>query len=193
MSVDYSTPAVEMGMCPRTRKNRARPPLRLSKSQLSVEILVQSPVWNTHRNAKSAVRRILAEAAAATATTAGELAVVLTSDLAIRELNRRWRGKNVPTNVLSFPTQDTAPATNSPRLLGDVVIAYETCEREARAQHVSFMDHLGHLALHGFLHLLGYDHVAAHEAQRMEALEAAILARLPIANPYPGSQAAAEA
>ena len=136
MSVDYSTPAVEMGMRPRTRKTRARLPLCRSKSQLSVEILVQSPLWNTRRNAKSAVRKILAEAAAATATTAGELAVVLTSDLAIRELNRRWRGKNVPTNVLAFPTQDTALATNSPRLLGDVVIAYETCEREARAQHV---------------------------------------------------------
>src|SRR5438105_5122899 len=122
MSVDYSTPAVEMGMHPRRRRTRALPLLRRSESQLSLEILVQSPLWNTRRNAKPTVRKILAEAAAA--TTAGELAVVLTSDLAICELNRRWRGKNAPTNVLSFPTDATALATNSPRLLGDVVIAY---------------------------------------------------------------------
>src|SRR5437016_104696 len=111
MSVNYSTPAVQMGMHPRRRRTPALP-LRRSESQLSLEILVQSPLWNTRRNAKPTVRRILAEAAAA--TTVGELAVVLTSDVAIRELNRRWRGKNAPTNVLSFPTQATALATNSP-------------------------------------------------------------------------------
>ena len=169
---------------------RASPP---AQRRPKVEIVVQSALWNARQNAKPTLRRVLARAAGATATSAGELAVVLTNDSEMRRLNSRWRGKDAATNVLSFPFSDAKPGAKSPRLLGDIVIAYETCEREARAQRRSFTDHLAHLALHGFLHLVGYDHVTADEANRMEALEVAVLARLHIANPYATSDATARA
>jgi len=131
-------------------------------------------------------------------------AVVLTDDKAIRTLNRDWRRKDAATNVLSFPAQDPVKnptkkptrkpgktrsrkaraARGTPRLLGDIVIAYETTEREARAERKPFAHHLAHLAVHGFLHLVGYDHAADDEADAMEGLETAILARLDVPDPY---------
>jgi probable rRNA maturation factor len=157
------------------------------------EIVIQSPLWNAQRDALQVLRRALNEATAATATREGELAVVLTDDAMMRRLNRKWRRKNGATNVLSFPAQHPPRTENAARLLGDIVVAFETCAREARAQGLLFTDHLAHLAVHGFLHLLGYDHVADEEAHRMEALEATILARLHIANPYVRSHAPARA
>jgi probable rRNA maturation factor len=157
------------------------------------EIVIQSPLWNAQRNARRVLRRALNEATAATATREGELALVLTDDATMRGLNRKWRKKNSATNVLSFPAQHPPRSENAARLLGDIVIAFETCAREAHAQRLSFTDHLAHLAVHGFLHLLGYDHVADEEARRMEALEATILDRLHIANPYLRSHAPARA
>jgi probable rRNA maturation factor len=157
------------------------------------------------------VRRAIAAAACAVAAGAGELAIVLTDDAKIRELNRRWRRKNAPTNVLSFPTADkfqlsalaehrrrTATRTRATAqlvrartartgavpLLGDIVIAYETTEREARAERKRFAHHLAHLAVHGFLHLAGYDHATERQAEAMEKLEAAILSRLDVPDPY---------
>jgi probable rRNA maturation factor len=119
------------------------------------------------------------------ATKGGELAIVLTDDSAIRALNRDWRGKDTATNVLSFPAPASPPAEGGhPRLLGDIVIAYETTAREAGAEARPFRHHLTHLAVHGFLHLLGHDHVADAEAEAMEALEIAVLARLDVPNPY---------
>jgi probable rRNA maturation factor len=168
-----------------SRRGAQRPP--------RTEIVIQSPLWNARRNARRVLRRALNEATAATATREGELALVLTDDATMRGLNRKWRGKNSATNVLSFPAQHPPHAENAARLLGDIVIAFETCAREAHAQRVSFTDHLAHLAVHGFLHLLGYDHVADEEAHRMEALEATILDRLHIANPYSRSRAPARA
>jgi probable rRNA maturation factor len=148
----------------------------------SIDIIVESPLWKANRGAKSVLRRaIAAAAAAALPERTGELAVVLTNDAAVRTLNRTWRGKDEPTNVLSFPAQSPAGA---PRLLGDIVIAYETTAREALAAHKPFRHHLAHLAVHGFLHLAGYDHEADAEAEAMESLEIAILARLKVPNPY---------
>jgi probable rRNA maturation factor len=130
------------------------------------------------------------------ATSGGELAIVLTDDSTIRVLNRDWRGKDQPTNVLSFPARaatNASPRTRGKRareragtvcLLGDIVIAYETMAREALAEHRPFAHHLAHLAVHGFLHLVGHDHVAQAEADAMEALEVAVLARLNVPNPY---------
>jgi probable rRNA maturation factor len=158
-----------------------------------MEIVIQSPLWNAQRNARQVLRRALIEATAATGTREGELAVVLTDDAMMRHLNRKWRAKNTATNVLSFPAQHPPRSENAARLLGDIVIAFETCAREAHAQGLSFTDHLAHLAVHGFLHLLGYDHVADEEAHRMEALEATILDRLHIANPYVRGRAPARA
>jgi probable rRNA maturation factor len=158
-----------------------------------VEIVVQSALWNARRDGRQFLRKVLAQAAATTGTRTGELAVVLTSDAEMQCLNRRWRGKDAATNVLSFPVHDAAFVGMPLRLLGDVVIAYETCAHEARALQLSFSDHLAHLVVHGFLHLIGYDHIASDEAHRMEALEAAILARLDIASPYAEKRPAAEA
>jgi probable rRNA maturation factor len=154
----------------------------------ALDIIVESPLWRARRGIKAVLQRAIRQAAAMSATNGGELAIVLTDDSAIRSLNRDWRGKDQPTNVLSFPAH--APSGSLPRqagrdrLLGDIVIAYETMAREALAEHRPFRHHLAHLAVHGFLHLLGHDHAAEAEADAMEALEVAVLARLNVPNPY---------
>lgn len=150
----------------------------------AIDIVVTSPRWKAQPRAKTALRRAIAAAAATVSTTRGELAIVLTDDSEMRALNRRWRGKDKPTNVLSFPAKDSFAVQGATRLLGDVVIAYQTTAREAREEHKTFTQHLSHLAVHGYLHLLGYDHEAERDAKRMEKLEAAVLARLNLPNPY---------
>jgi probable rRNA maturation factor len=157
---------------------------RLSAPQaLPVDIIVESPKWVAQRGAKTVLRQTIAAAAAAAPATTGELAVVLTDDAAIRTLNRTWRGKDAPTNVLSFPAPDSH-VRGAPRQLGDIVIAYETTTREALTEHKPFRHHLAHLAVHGFLHLAGYDHETDKDAEAMERLEVIILARLKVPNPY---------
>lgn len=126
-----------------------------------------------------------------------EISLVFTDDAEQRALNRDWRGKDRPTNVLSFPNMDDggpAPA-GLPRLLGDVVLARETVAREAREQGKTLADHMVHLLVHGTLHLLGYDHEEAGDAAEMEALERAVLGGLGVADPYadPSTDAVAEA
>jgi len=112
--------------------------------------------------------------------------ITLTDDDAQRTLNRTWRGKDAPTNVLAFPAADpTLPVpVGAPLLLGDVVLAFETVRREAAEQDKTLADHLRHLVAHGVLHLLGYDHENAADAALMEAREIAILKELGVANPY---------
>jgi probable rRNA maturation factor len=119
----------------------------------------------------------------------GAIAVVLSDDATVRHLNRVFRGKDRPTNVLSFPLGG-GPAGGDPSL-GDVVLALETVLAEAKAQGKRPADHLGHLVVHGVLHLLGHDHAEAAAARRMEALEVRILAGLGIADPYRARRAAA--
>ena len=171
-----------MTLVMRSKRARATTPPRSAAP--TIEIVTQSPLWKEQRNVKTLLRRAITEAAAMVPATGGELAVVLTDDAAIRLLNRDWRSKNAATNVLSFPAHKPRRAPTLPRLLGDIVIAYETTEREARAEHKSFAHHLTHLAVHGFLHLLGYDHESDTEAETMEQLERDILARLDVPDPY---------
>jgi len=114
---------------------------------------------------------------------AAELSLVLAGDPLVRSLNRRWRGHDAATNVLSFPAGDDAVGAG-PLLLGDVVLAYETVAREAQDQGKTLAAHLSHLVAHGVLHLLGWDHESDAEARRMEGLERRILARLGMADPY---------
>jgi probable rRNA maturation factor len=166
------------------RKRRTRPPVHRRRAPPTVDIVVASPRWTSHRSVKALLRRAIGEAAPMLSTTECELAIVLTDDSAIRALNRDWRSKDAATNVLSFPAGESRNARGIPRLLGDIVIAYETTEREARAEHKPFAHHLAHLAVHGFLHLAGYDHAADDEAAAMERLETAILARLAVPSPY---------
>lgn len=116
-----------------------------------------------------------------------ELSVVLADDALVQRLNREYRGKDKPTNVLSFAlTEAEEPEAQEgvPVMLGDVILAYETVAREASEQGKSFKDHMTHLVMHGVLHLLGYDHETDDEAEEMEALETRLLATLGIADPY---------
>ena len=123
-----------------------------------------------------------------------EVSLLVVGPARSRALNRTWRGKDRPTNVLSFAALDDVspdrppeapPASDEPLLLGDIVLAFETVAAEAAAQGKPFADHLRHLLVHGLLHLLGYDHETNEEdAQRMEALETRILAGFGIPDPY---------
>ena len=116
--------------------------------------------------------------------------VVFTTNAQVHELNREWRGKDKPTNVLSFPMLERddllalAPE-GPPEMLGDIALAFETCQREASEKAVSLRDHTVHLLVHGFLHLAGHDHVDSDsQAAAMEKLEVEALAKLGIADPY---------
>jgi probable rRNA maturation factor len=167
-----------------TRRENARSPRRTPHRTPTVDIVVESGRWKGRRGLAPLLRRAIAEAAATLSTSDAELAIVLTDDSAIRRLNRRWRGKDEPTNVLAFPAQQPGTASGAHRLIGDIVIAYQTLAREAAAERKPFKHHLAHLSVHGFLHLSGHDHETDHEAAAMEGLEIAILARLGIPNPY---------
>lgn len=115
---------------------------------------------------------------------ASEVSVTLADDAGVRVLNREWRGKDRPTNILSFPMTALRPGHRPGPLLGDLILARETCAREARDEGKSPADHFRHLLVHGTLHLLGYDHESDEEADAMEALEIEILAGLGVADPY---------
>lgn len=117
-----------------------------------------------------------------------EISVMLTDNAVIAALNRKYRGNDGPTNVLSFPADD-AGAPGRAKLLGDVVLALETLLDESRDQGRLLSDHVSHMVVHGVLHLLGYDHATDHEAGAMEALESRILAGLGIADPYLSAEA----
>ena len=113
-----------------------------------------------------------------------ELSLLFTDNAHIQVLNHEWRGMDKPTNVLSFPAFQIAPGDPIPPMLGDIAIAFETVKTEAGLEDKPFDHHLTHLIVHGLLHLLGYDHEDDEEAEIMEALERAILARLAIPDPY---------
>ena len=158
------------------------------------EVLVVADGWRAEPDAEAVIHRAIAVAAETvhaglneTRIAEAELAVMLTDDAGIRTLNRNWRGIDKPTNVLSFPAlQPTGSGgpDEAPRMLGDIAIAYETMRREADDEQKPFDHHLSHLAIHGFLHLMGYDHETDDDAEAMESLEQEILAQLGIPDPY---------
>ncbi len=152
------------------------------------DVLVTADCWHTTISAEAVVMRAIAAAAAAAPVETGdaELAVMLTDDEGIRKLNKNWRGIDKPTNVLSFPAlqPERKQPDDPPRMLGDIAIAYQTTQREAATDEKTFDHHLSHLAIHGFLHLIGYDHVTDSGAQEMESLERDILKGLGIPDPY---------
>jgi probable rRNA maturation factor len=158
------------------------------------EVLIVADGWRAEPDAEAVIHRAIAAAAETVHAGSGEancgeaeLAVMLTDDAGIRTLNRNWRGIDKPTNVLSFPAlQPTGSGgpDDAPRMLGDIAIAYETMRREADDEQKPFDHHLSHLAIHGFLHLVGYDHETDDDAEAMETLEQEILAQLGIPDPY---------
>jgi probable rRNA maturation factor len=157
---------------------------RGARPALRIDVLVVSELWKKAGQAPSIVRRAVTRAAAATRSTRGtELAIVLTDDSAIRLLNRDWRGIDAATNVLSFPAKH-AVSEELGEHLGDIVLAFETIAREARGERKPFAHHVAHLAVHGFLHLVGYDHQDDEDATEMERAEREILRELAIPDPY---------
>ncbi len=150
-------------------------------SACKIDVIVESDLWKEPRGIRSLAREAVKEAATTLSTPRMELAIVLTDDSRIRLLNRQWRGIDKATNVLSFPTGNSDG--RSP-LLGDIVLAYQIIARQALAERKPLTHHVAHLAVHGFLHLLGYDHHRKKEADAMEQLERRILQRLAIPDPY---------
>jgi probable rRNA maturation factor len=143
-------------------------------------VVVDDPGWRKFRGLVPRLERAAAAAAKAAGFRGGtSITVLLSSDRRLKALNRDFRGKDKPTNVLSFP----APP-NKDKYRGDVALALGVTRREAKASGKHLADHAAHLVTHGVLHLAGYDHVRARDAKVMEAMEAAILERLGIANPY---------
>ena len=138
-------------------------------------LLIEDPKWRTHRGLQTRLKTA-AEAARKAAKLKGDFTLLLTSDKALRSLNRDFRGKDKPTNVLSFP--------GSGGYAGDIAIAHGVTAREAKAAGKRFADHATHLVAHGVLHLAGHDHIRPRDAKIMEPLEVKILARLGIADPY---------
>ena len=169
-------------------------------SAAEIAVLIEHPAWTEILPEAEALCRRAALAALADVELPpgrpAEISLVLADDATVRRLNRDWRGKDSPTNVLSFATQDDdgePEVADAPLLLGDVVLAFETCTAEAAAEGKSLADHLSHLVVHGVLHLLGWDHQDEDEADSMEALETDVLRGLGIADPHRDDDAVAEA
>ena len=149
----------------------------MPEAGLEVDIVANSPLWRGHE-------QILSEALAAAAAkerAGGVVSLLLGNDASVATLNKQFRGKDGPTNVLSFPPAEGAA---EPGFLGDIALAAETVAMEAQFQGKRFEHHAAHLVVHGFLHLLGYDHQDSADAERMESRERAILLSIGIEDPY---------
>jgi len=175
--------------------------MRLQRGQGldEIDIIIEAPEWERALpGLQHVVERAAAAALDAAAPAAGhwQTAILLSCDATLRDLNRRFRGQDKPTNVLAFPAETpgqappahgagaAAAAEQPARQRGDLALAFETLEREAAEQGKSLADHLSHLVVHGLLHLLGEDHEDEAGALRMEALEREILRRIGVADPY---------
>lgn len=145
-----------------------------------IEVEVEAGDWTDAIDDVEAV--VERAAAAALGDREGGIVILLTDDETVRDLNDRFRRKNRPTNVLSFPAADM-PGAN-PQPLGDIVLAYGVCGTEAEEQSKTLRNHLTHLVVHGVLHLLGRDHEVDAEAEAMEGEERVILASLGVSDPY---------
>jgi probable rRNA maturation factor len=157
------------------------------KPEISID--VRDAIWGDVKFDVTALCRAAAtEAIAPEEDISGEveISVVLADDAFVRELNRTWRHMDMPTNVLAFPFSggDESAGIGTERLLGDVIVAFQTTRREAGELNLPLEHHFAHLIIHGVLHLLGYDHIDDGDAAIMEKLEIEALARLGMGNPY---------
>lgn len=172
----------------------ARPICRPSRAVAEIEVLIEADGWEKLPQAELLARRAgLAAIIAEGGNPLASVAILLTDDAAMQRLNSHFRGKDKPTNVLSFPAPARLPgAGNAESLfLGDLALGYEKCSAEALAEEKSLGDHLSHLVVHGMLHLMGHDHETEAEAEEMEGRERAILASLGIRDPYAGAEGGA--
>lgn len=172
----------------------ARPAHDRHADALELAVLAEAGDWSPFPACEAAVRAAAAALSrhpAAHGLVGREATVVLGDDALVRSLNATYRAKDAPTNVLSFPFQAPPGAVGdqAARCLGDVILACETLQREAAELAVPPNSHLQHLVIHGLLHLLGFDHQEQAEAERMEAIETAVLAGLGVADPYAPSGA----
>lgn len=159
---------------------------------IAIEVIAESPEWKAALPCAEGVSGRAAAAAFGAVqpnTKGAEASVILTDDAWVRLLNNAYRGRDEPTDVLSFPIlgeggRAVSSSPNQPVLLGDIVIAFETAAADAAARNKPLSDHLSHLVVHGMLHLCGYDHLAEAEANEMERLETRILAGLGVSDPY---------
>lgn len=149
---------------------------------LAIDLRVADPRWEALGDIDAFAAHVLGRAATHMKT-AGEIAILMTDDAEMHVLNRQWRGMDKPTDVLSFPS-DGPEIPGQPQYLGDIALGYETSLRDAEAMQRPFEAHASHLLIHGFLHLLGYDHIEPEDAKVMEPLEADILAGLGWPDPY---------
>ena len=149
------------------------------KGFLEIESIIEADGWEAALGeAPDALAKRVVRAAAAGEPAQGAVSVMFADDNAVRVLNKTWRGKDAPTNVLSFPAPDGFG------MLGDIALALETIAAEAAAQGKTVKAHASHLIAHGFLHLVGHDHAQDDDAEKMEARERAIMVSLGIADPY---------
>lgn len=154
-------------------------------AKLEISFIVHNSLWKIRLKPYTKTVKVALEAALTETTLKNkggvlEVAIVLADDDFVKDLNSKYRGKNKPTNVLSFPDSDFSLSHN----LGDIILAIETIETEAKEQKKSLHAHTTHLLIHGFLHLLGYDHIEEKDAEKMEQKEIKILKKLGIKDPY---------
>ena len=167
-------------------------------SRTCTDIVTEDERWASVRGLEDVIPNLAAEALRAAHLSPGNhsLSVALLSDAEVRGLNKAFRGKDIPTNVLSFPSPAAMHAggrKGEPLFLGDVALAYETVVSEAEAQGKTALQHAAHLVVHGVLHLAGFDHDGDTDAERMESAEGVILARFGIPDPYRDDAASAAA
>lgn len=149
----------------------------MAEPSLEIDVLANSLLWRGHEELLGKALKAAAQAEGKS----GAVSLLLGDDASIADLNQQFRGKAGPTNVLSFPP---APGTGEPGFLGDIALAAETIVEQAQFQGKRFENHAAHLVVHGFLHLIGYDHEKPADAEAMEARERTILASLGIEDPY---------
>ncbi len=155
---------------------------------LTTDLRIEEPGWKKALPSSAKILKAAAKAALRDGSPGLEgkvaIAILLSNDAEVQALNKMWRGPDKPTNVLSFPALPEASPPGGPVFLGDLVLALETVEREAKAQDKSVEAHAAHLVVHGVLHLLGFDHMDARQAREMERLEQDVMASLGYPDPY---------